>query len=70
MSTFKYEAWKDIPTAFILPLDDKTIPVRQARQIVEKEGISSKLELKAGHCVYLSQPEAVAKFIVKEVAEL
>lgn len=68
MSTFTYEAWKHIPSAFILPTNDKTIPVRQARQLVQKAGIKSVFEIKAGHCVYLSQPEVVANFIIKEVS--
>jgi hypothetical protein len=50
-------------------LDDKSIPLKQVRQIVKDANIERVLEVKAGHCPYLSQPETVAKFIRKVAGE-
>jgi len=64
MSTFTYEAWRDIPAAYILALKDKTVPAKQAKQIAERAGIKPLIEIDAGHCVYLSQPKVVTDFII------
>lgn len=69
-STFTYEAWKHIPSAYVVCLEDKSIPLKQVREIVKNAGIELVIELKAGHCAYLSQPEAVAAFIRKAAGEV
>lgn len=70
MSTFTYEAWNDIPAAYILPLNDKTIPAKQARQSAERAGVKPLLEIEAGHNVYLSQPKVVADFIISAINDV
>jgi pimeloyl-ACP methyl ester carboxylesterase len=68
-SKLTYEAWKHIPSAYIICLNDKSIPLKQVRQIVKDANIEMVLELKTGHCPYLSQPEAVAEFVRKAAGE-
>lgn len=70
MSTFAYEAWNDIPAAYILPLNDKTIPVKQARQCAERARVKPLLKIEGGHNVYLSQPKVVADFITSVIADV
>jgi len=70
MSPLTYEAWYHIPSAYILPTNDKSIPLKQVREIVQRSKIAMVLEIDAGHCVYLSQPEAVRDFIRKAAGEL
>lgn len=68
-STVTYEAWKHVPSAYILPLQDKSIPLKQVREIIKNAGIELVLEMKTGHCPYISQPEEVAAFIRKAAGE-
>ena len=69
-SPLSYEAWNHIPSAYILGLKDKSIPLRQVRQVIERANIKMVLELDSGHCPYLSQPDTVAKFIMKAASEI
>jgi pimeloyl-ACP methyl ester carboxylesterase len=70
MSPLTYQAWNHIPSAYILGLKDKSIPLKQVRQIVKRENIKMVLEVDSGHCPYLSQPEVVANLIRKAAGEL
>jgi pimeloyl-ACP methyl ester carboxylesterase len=70
MSPLTYQAWNHIPSAYILGLKDKSVPLKQVREIVKRANIEMVLEVDSGHCPYLSQPEVVAKFIRKAVGEL
>jgi pimeloyl-ACP methyl ester carboxylesterase len=69
MSTLTYEAWKHIPAAYIICLQDKSIPLKQVRQIVKEAGIEMVLEIETGHSPFLAKPEAVALFIRKAAGE-
>jgi hypothetical protein len=53
----------------VIALDDKSIPLKQVREIIKNEGIDQVFETKGSHCVYVSQPEAVAEFIRKAAGE-
>lgn len=68
-ATVTYEAWKHIPSAYVVALEDKSIPLKQVREIVKKAGIELVLEVKAGHCAYISQAEPIAEFIRKAAGE-
>ncbi|TGO32504.1 hypothetical protein BHYA_0311g00030 [Botrytis hyacinthi] len=70
MSPLTYEAWKYIPSAYIMPLQDKSIPLKQVRQIVKEANIEMVFEIETGHCPYLVQPETVAGFIRKAGGEI
>ncbi|TGO21547.1 hypothetical protein BPAE_0214g00180 [Botrytis paeoniae] len=70
MSPLTYEAWKYIPSAYIMPLQDKSIPLKQVRQIVKEANIEMLFEIETGHCPYLVQPETVAGFIRKAGGEI
>lgn len=70
MSPLTYEAWKYIPSAYIMPLQDKSIPLKQVRQIVKEAKIEMVFEIETGHCPYLVQPETVAGFIRKAGGEI
>jgi pimeloyl-ACP methyl ester carboxylesterase len=69
MSPLTYEAWKFIPSAFIMGLKDKSIPLKQVRQKVKEAGIETVLEIDTGHAPYLVQPEIVASFVRKVAGE-
>ena len=69
MSPLQYEAWKHIPSAYVACLQDKTIPLKQVREIVKDSGIEMVLEVDAGHCAYLSKSEEIAAFIRKAAGE-
>jgi pimeloyl-ACP methyl ester carboxylesterase len=69
MSPLTYEAWNHIPSACILGLKDKSMPLKQVRQILKRANIEVVLEVDSGHCPYLSHPELVAKFIREAAGE-
>lgn len=69
MSPLTYEAWKYIPAAYIMPTQDKSIPLKQVREIVKEANIELVFEIETGHCPYLVQPETVAGFIRKAAGE-
>ena len=69
-SPLTYQPWKHIPSAYIMCLKDKSIPLRQVRQIVKKDGIEMVLECESGHCPYLSKTEEVGNFVRKAAGEV
>ena len=70
MSTLTYEAWNHIPSAYIMCLKDKSIPLKQVREIVKRANIDMVLEVESGHCPHLSQPKVVEGFIRKAAGEV
>jgi pimeloyl-ACP methyl ester carboxylesterase len=64
-SPLTYEAWNHIPSAYILGLKDKSIPLKQVREVIRRANIEMVLEVESGHCPFVSQPELVANFIQK-----
>jgi pimeloyl-ACP methyl ester carboxylesterase len=69
MSPLTYEAWEYIPSAYVICLKDKSIPLKQVREIVKNANIQMVFEIELGHCPYLAQPETVAGFIRKAAGE-
>jgi pimeloyl-ACP methyl ester carboxylesterase len=70
MSSLTYDAWNHIPSAYIMCLEDKSIPLKQVREIVKRANIEMVSEVEAGHCPYLSQADVVGKFIRKAAGEV
>ena len=68
-SPLTYEAWNHIPSAYILGLKDKSIPLKQVREVIKRADIKMVLEVDSGHCSYLIQPELVATFIRKAAGQ-
>jgi pimeloyl-ACP methyl ester carboxylesterase len=68
-SPLTYEAWKYIPSAYIIALKDKSVPLKQIREVVKEAGIETVLEIDTGHCPYVGQPQTVASFIRKVAGE-
>ena len=66
-----YAGWKDVPTWFLVPLEDRALPaevqkgfVRMAR---EQGGDVTVREVEGGHAVMLSRPGEVAEFFREAV---
>jgi pimeloyl-ACP methyl ester carboxylesterase len=69
MSTLTYEAWNHIPSAYILCLKDKSIPLKQVREVIKRANIEMVLEVDSGHTPHLSEPKLVEEFIRKAAGE-
>ncbi|KAL4867194.1 hypothetical protein BDV12DRAFT_198404 [Aspergillus spectabilis] len=63
-----YEAYRDVPAAYIYCEDDRLFPGDRQQRIVEETGIQRTTSLKTGHSPFLSNPDRVVAFI-REVAE-
>lgn len=70
MSPLTYDAWNYIPSAYVVCLKDKSIPLKQVRGIVKRANIEMVLEVDSGHCPYLSQTAIVEKFVRKAAGEV
>ncbi|MNG08504.1 hypothetical protein D3C84_918640 [compost metagenome] len=57
-------AWRTKPSHGILTLNDRTINPDLQRSMYKNAKVKVT-ELKAGHVVYISQPQAVAKVIIE-----
>ena len=55
-------AWKGKPSWYLVASDDKMIPPDAQRAMSKRAG-STVVEKKGSPAIYVSQPEAVAKFI-------
>lgn len=69
-SPLTYQAWKHIPSAYIMCLKDRSIPLRQVRRVVKKVGIGVVLECESGHCPFLSKTEEVGNVVRKTAGEV
>ena len=62
-------AWPDVPTRFLLCMDDRFFPPEWMRGIVrDRLGIEPD-EVPGGHCAYLSQPGPLAAAILRAWSE-
>jgi pimeloyl-ACP methyl ester carboxylesterase len=62
-------AWPDVPTRFLLCMDDRFFPPEWMRGVVrDRLGIECD-EVPGGHCAYLSQPTALAAAVLRAWAE-
>jgi pimeloyl-ACP methyl ester carboxylesterase len=57
-------AWKTKPSWYLVSTEDRMIPPDAQRAMSKRAG-STVSEVKGSHAVYVSQPQAVAAFIVK-----
>ena len=58
-------AWPDVPTRFLLCMDDRFFPPEWMRAIVrDRLGIEPD-EVPGGHCAFLSQPKPLAAAILR-----
>ncbi|MFZ3561420.1 alpha/beta fold hydrolase [Streptomyces sp. BH055] len=55
-------AWKNIPSWYLIPTEDKVIPPAAQRFMAERAG-SKVTEIRSSHVVMISHPEAVARMI-------
>jgi pimeloyl-ACP methyl ester carboxylesterase len=58
------DAWPDVPTRYLLCLDDRMFPAEWTRRLVrERLGITPD-EMGGGHCPFLSRPKELADRLV------
>jgi pimeloyl-ACP methyl ester carboxylesterase len=55
-------AWRALPSWYLIATEDRMIPPAAQQAMSERAG-SSVTEIAASHCVYVSQPQAVASLI-------
>jgi len=55
-------AWKAKPSWYLVATEDKMIPP-DAQRLMAKRAGSTVVEVKGGHAIYVSQPEAVAALV-------
>jgi pimeloyl-ACP methyl ester carboxylesterase len=61
------EAWPNVPTHFVICTEDRIFPSGWLRRVVRERLNISPDEIAAGHCVALSQPEALANMLLHYV---
>jgi pimeloyl-ACP methyl ester carboxylesterase len=59
------EAWPSVRTHFVLCTEDRIFPSDWLRRVVRERLDITPDEIAAGHCVALSQPEALANMLLK-----
>jgi len=62
--TITNAAWKTRPSWYMVTKDDRMIPPDAQRAMAKRAG-ATVVEIEGSHAIYVSQPEAVAKFIAK-----
>ncbi|CEL03793.1 hypothetical protein ASPCAL04936 [Aspergillus calidoustus] len=62
-SPLTYEAYRDIPAAYIFCTEDRAFPIAGQRKVVQTTGIQRTTSLKAGHSPFLSEPNGLVDFI-------
>lgn len=73
-STTTYAAWRDIPTTYVLCLEDRPAPVVAARHLIEAERASGRhkidnvieVEAEAGHSPFVTMPRWTAEMLISE----
>ena len=61
-TSIKDPAWKKKQSWYVVATEDQTIPPDGQRYMAKRSG-ATVTEIKASHCVFMSQPEAVSKVI-------
>lgn len=61
---FPLEAWPDVPTTFLLCMDDRFFPPDWMRGVVRDRLGIEPVEVPGGHCAFLSQPKPLAAAIL------
>ena len=62
--TITNAAWKTRPSWYMVTKDDRMIPPDAQRAMAKRAG-ATVVEIEGSHAIYVSQPEAVARFIAK-----
>ncbi|KAL3471593.1 Alpha/beta hydrolase fold-1 [Aspergillus californicus] len=68
LAPLTYEAYRDIPAAFLYCTDDRAFPIHNQMRVVSTTGIERTGSLDTSHSPFLSKPEGVVGFI-REVVE-
>ncbi|KAJ0423259.1 Alpha/beta hydrolase fold-1 [Aspergillus carlsbadensis] len=58
-----YEAYRDIPAAYIFCTEDRAFPIAGQKNVVQTTGIQRATSLKASHSPFVSDPDGVVAFI-------
>ncbi|KAL3443108.1 Alpha/beta hydrolase fold-1 [Aspergillus insuetus] len=58
-----YEAYRDIPAAYIFCTEDRAFPIAGQQNVVQTTGIQRTTSLRASHSPFLSDPNGVVDFI-------
>ena len=64
-ATVEYAGWQEIPSGYMICEKDAAIPKDLQRQIAGFASSDPVESCDAGHCAPITQPDAVAKFIVR-----
>lgn len=67
--TLQEPAWKTKPSAYLVTTDDRILAPETQQELARRIGARIE-EVAASHLVVLSQPEAVANFLLKSAAQL
>jgi pimeloyl-ACP methyl ester carboxylesterase len=62
-SPLTYEAYRDIPAAYIFCTEDRAFPIAGQQNVVQTTGIQRTTSLNASHSPFLSDPDGVVDFI-------
>jgi pimeloyl-ACP methyl ester carboxylesterase len=68
-SPWPLQAWPNVPTHFVLCTEDRVFPSEWLRRLVRERLDIVPDEIAAGHCVALSQPQALASMLMTYAAE-
>lgn len=67
-----YEAWRHLPTSYLVCTDDQAMPLRDQEAMIRaaraEGGVVHVSHVKSGHSPFLSKPDEVVKWI-ERVAE-
>jgi len=62
---FPLDRWPDVPTLFLLCMDDLFFPPDWMRQVVRDRLAIEPVEIPGGHCAFLSQPKPLAAALLR-----
>jgi len=62
---FPLDRWPDVPTRFLLCMDDLFFPPDWMRQVVRDRLAIEPVEIPGGHCAFLSQPKPLAAALLR-----
>jgi pimeloyl-ACP methyl ester carboxylesterase len=60
----EHAGWRDVPSYYLVSTEDRTIPPALQRFMAERIGATTE-EIDAGHLAFISNPLAVARFVLR-----
>jgi pimeloyl-ACP methyl ester carboxylesterase len=63
-SRWPLEAWPEVPTRFVMCIEDRFFPPEFMRRVVSERLAITPDEIAAGHCAALSRPQELADLLV------